>query len=107
MVRFSHLGELREYVHRTLCARHSLDPNQYPMDEHVLLRRNRISGLYFCQYGPRMMHAHAVWDAERGVLAFYDSSGNRFLKEHVASASHLAAELREQHAGRSGARRAA
>ncbi len=93
MIRFAHLEELREYVRRTLCERHSLDPSQYPMDEHILTRRNRISGLYFCQYGPRMMHAHAVWDAERGVLAFYDTGGNRFLKERVASAAHLVAQL--------------
>ena len=94
MIKLSHLDELRDYVRRTLCERHCLDPDEYTMSEHVLVRRGRPAGMYFCQYGPRMMQAHAVWDAERSVLAFYDSAGVRFLKEHIWAGQELLSEIR-------------
>ncbi len=74
------LEDLRRYVQETLCKRHALDPKQFPLVESVLTRAGRPCGLYFCQPGPRLMKAHAVWDGEHAVLAFYDSSGNRFHK---------------------------
>jgi hypothetical protein len=78
------LEELRRYVQTTLCDRHALDPKQFPMDESLLTRSGRPCGLYFCQYGPRLMKAHAVWDGEHAVVAFYDSSGARFQKVQLA-----------------------
>ena len=70
--------ELRRYVQQTLCERHALDPNQFPMSESLLTRGGRPCGLYFCQPGPRLMRAHAVWDSKLAVVAFYDASGERF-----------------------------
>ncbi len=78
------LEELRRYVQTTLCERHALDSKQFPLVESVLTRSGRPCGLYFCQPGPRLLKAHAVWDSEHAVLAFYDSSGNRFHKVRLS-----------------------
>jgi hypothetical protein len=78
MLAFQSVDELRRYVRQTLCERHALDPEQFPMIESVMTRGGRPSGLYFCQHGPRLMKAHAVWDHKHSVLAFYDASGVRF-----------------------------
>ena len=78
------LEQLRHFVQEILCERHSLDPKQFPMVESVLTRAGRPCGLYFCQPGPRLLKAHAVWDGEQSVLAFYDASGNRFHKIQLA-----------------------
>ena len=77
--------ELRRFVQQTLCERHALDPQHFPMDQAVLTRGGRPCGLYFCQYGPRLMKAHAVWDNEHSVVAFYDAAGSRFQKVHLAA----------------------
>lgn len=74
------MDELRQLVQETLCLRHSLDPSQFAMNEFLLRRRGRPCGVYFCQHGPRLMTAHAIWDADWHVLAFYDASGARFQK---------------------------
>lgn len=74
------LDDLRQYVQQTLCARDALDPSQFPMHESILTRRGRPCGLYFCQFGPRLTKAHAIWDSDHQVLAFYDASGARFEK---------------------------
>ena len=76
--------ELRQYVQETLGERHAVDPQQFPLVESLLTRAGRPCGLYFCQHGPRLMKAHAVWDGEHAVVAFYDSSGNRFHKVRLA-----------------------
>jgi hypothetical protein len=74
------IEQLREYVQQTLCERHALEPTQFPMVESILTRAGQPCGLYFCQHGPRLTKAHAVWAGERSVVAFYDDSGNRFHK---------------------------
>jgi len=78
MQSFGSMDELRQYVQQTLCERHALDAKQFPLSESLLTRGGRPCGLYFCQPGPRLMRAHAVWDSELAVLAFYDASGARF-----------------------------
>jgi hypothetical protein len=72
------IDELRRFVQQTLCEKHVLDPKQFPMEEAILTRAGRPCGLYFCQNGPRLLRAHAVWDGLRDVVAFYDASGARF-----------------------------
>ena len=83
MLSIQSVEELREYVQQTLCERHALDAKQFPMDQSLLTRAGRPCGLYFCQYGPRLVKAHAVWDAEHSVVAFYDCSGVRFHQEKL------------------------
>ena len=83
------LEELRRYVQQTLCERHALDPEQFPLDESLLTREGRPFGLYFCQHGPRLMKSHAVWDSQHAVLAFYDSSGTRFHKVYLRKGPDL------------------
>jgi hypothetical protein len=78
MLSIQDLDELRAYVQTTLCERLALDPKHFPMDESLLVRARRPCGLYFCQHGPRLVKAHAVWDARHSVVAFYDSTGLRF-----------------------------
>ena len=78
--------ELRRFVQQTLCERHALDPTHFPMDQSVLTRAGRPCGLFFCQYGPRLMKAHAVWDADHAVVAFYDAGGVRFHAVQLAKA---------------------
>ena len=80
------VDELRRFVQQTLCERHALDPAHFPMEESLLTRAGRTCGLFFCQYGPRLMKAHAVWDADHAVVAFYDASGMRFHKVQLTRA---------------------
>ena len=72
--------ELRTFVQQTLCERHALDPQHFPIEVSTLTRAGRPCGMFFCQYGPRLMKSHAVWDADHAVVAFYDASGTRFHK---------------------------
>jgi hypothetical protein len=79
------LEQLRQYVQQTLCERQALEASQFPLVESMLTRAGRPCGLYFCQHGPRLMKAHAVWDGERSVVAFYDDAGNRFHKVQLSN----------------------
>lgn len=83
------VDELRLYVRQTLCQRHDLEPGLFPMHEWPLTRNGRQCGVLFSQLGPRLMRVTAVWDAEHGVLVFYDSAGQRFQKEQLVDGPQL------------------
>ena len=81
--------ELRDFVHQTLCDRHELTLGGFPFTERPLTRRGKPCGIFFCQYGPRSVKFTAIWDAERNVVLFYGSSGERILKVELSEHAGL------------------
>jgi hypothetical protein len=71
------LADLCNHVHVILCRHDKLDPQQAPMQQHVLTRRNRPCGLVFQVEGPRLLRNYAVWAGEEHRILFYNSSGER------------------------------
>lgn len=74
------LDELREYVHRALCRRENLLPEQSPLGELPLLRGGKSCGIQFIVQGPRALRLSAIWASDLNVIYFYDSRGERYLK---------------------------
>jgi hypothetical protein len=80
------LDELRRHVHRALCARDHLDPDQTPLYEGRVVRRGRPCGLFFVVQGPRMLKTYALWVAAEDRILFYDSGGERFAELRLSDA---------------------
>jgi hypothetical protein len=74
------VGELREFVHATLCKIFQLQLGAFPMIEKVLIRSGRPCGIYFCLHGPRAVRFTAIWETARNQILFYGPSGERILK---------------------------
>jgi hypothetical protein len=72
------LHDLRRHVLDVLCQHDRLDPDQTPLTQILITRRNRPCGLFFQAKGPRMIHTYAIWAGEEDRILFYDSMGNRF-----------------------------
>ncbi len=47
------LENLREFVNKTLCSRDQLLVGAFRMTEHVLHRKDKPCGIFFCLHGPR------------------------------------------------------
>jgi hypothetical protein len=90
LVLFS-LDELREYIHRTLCRRENLLPDQSPLGELPLTRSGASCGIQFILQGPRAVRLSAIWASDLNVVYFYDTRGERFMKVPL--------RYRLQHAG--------
>ena len=75
------LDDLRDYVHRTLCQKENLLPEQFALAEIVLTRRQRDCGLQFTLRGPRDVELGAIWESDHNTLYFYDALGARYRKE--------------------------
>jgi hypothetical protein len=75
-----HLDHLRAFIHKTLCDRENILPDQFERNETPLLRGGRDCGLHFWVQGPRSVRLEAFWETERNIVFFYDARGNRFLK---------------------------
>jgi hypothetical protein len=80
------LKNLREFVNQTLCDHNFLEPDAYPLSEHILVRGDRPCGIFFCLHGPRAVKFTAVWDGERNTLLFYGCRGERILKLQLEGA---------------------
>jgi hypothetical protein len=80
------LDELRRHVLTTLCAHDHLDPNQTPLFQALIKRRDRPCGLFFQAQGPRMLKTYAVWAGEENRILFYDSTGARFAEVRLSDA---------------------
>lgn len=78
------LGDLRNYVHQTLCEKENLLPDQFRMTEMQLLRRGRHCGLQFSIQGPRCVRLGAIWASDHNLLYFYDARGIRYRKTRLA-----------------------
>lgn len=76
---FSH-EEMREYVHKLLCRRENLLPEQSSLSEQPLMRGGKYCGAQFTVHGPRALRLSAIWAQDLNVIYFYDSRGERYLK---------------------------
>ena len=74
------LDDLRAYVHRTLCEKENLLPDQFTMTETALTRRQRECGLQFSLQGPRSVRLGAIWESDHNTVYFYDAQGVRYRK---------------------------
>ena len=83
------LDELRSYVNETLCDFDQLVPDAFRMTERLLVRAGKPCGLYFCLHGPRSVKFSAIWETDRNLVLFYDSSGERFQKTQLVASSAL------------------
>ncbi len=69
---------LREHIHQVLCGKDQLDPQQTPLQQSILLQRNKPCGIFFQVNGPRLLKNYAVWAGEENRIIFYDAVGERF-----------------------------
>lgn len=76
----SSLSNLRDFIHRELCAKENLLAEQYTLAETPLTRRQRQCGLQFTLRGPRGVRLGAIWIADFGTVYFYDAHGARYQK---------------------------
>lgn len=74
------LDDLRSYVHKILCEKENLLPEQFSMTEMQLSRGGRECGLQFSLVGPRSVRLGAIWASDQNVLYFYDARGERYRK---------------------------
>jgi hypothetical protein len=74
------LDDLRQFIHKTLCAKENLLANQFTMTEVRLTRQNEPCGLQFSLRGPRNVRLGAIWAADRNVVYLYDAAGARYAK---------------------------
>ena len=78
------LAELRRHVHEVLCRHDQLDPQQAPLQQSIIMRRDRPCGLFFGVEGPRLLRNYAVWAGEENRILFYNSSGERVAETRLA-----------------------
>ena len=86
------LGDLRQFIHQTLCEKENLLADQFTMTEVRLTRQNEPCGLQFSLRGPRNVRLGAIWAADRNVVYLYDAAGARYaklrLKTRLAITNH-------------------
>lgn len=76
--------ELGVYVHNELCRKENLLAEMFTTRTCVLRRGGEVCGLQFALQGPRCVKLTAVWAADQNVVYFYDTRGQRYLKEKLA-----------------------
>lgn len=74
------LEELRDFIHRRLCEKENLLPDQFRMTEMQLVKRGRCCGLQFLLQGPRRVRLGAIWAADQNEIYLYDTQGVRYQK---------------------------
>lgn len=85
------LGDLRQYVHESLCEQNELEHDAFPMTERILLRGGKPCGVYFCLHGPRSVKFSAIWETQCNRILFYSSTGERHSKVQSVEAPTLEA----------------
>jgi hypothetical protein len=80
------LAALRRHVHEILCRHDLLDPQQAPLQQSLITRRDRPCGLFFQVEGPRLLRNYAVWAGEEHRILFYNSCGERVSETRLAEA---------------------
>ncbi|NOX54491.1 MAG: hypothetical protein GXP27_08640 [Planctomycetes bacterium] len=76
----SSFSDLKRFIHRTLCEKENLLPDQFTMSETQLTRRGRVCGMRFSIRGPRAVRLGAIWASDHNYIYFYDARGVRFRK---------------------------
>lgn len=84
------LADLKAFVHRTLCDKENLVPEQFRMQAMELRRHGRSCGIQFSIHGPRQVRLSAVWASDMNLVYFYDAAGVRYSK--VPLRARLAAD---------------
>ncbi len=74
------LDELRAYVHRALCEKENLIPEQFGMSEMLLTKRGRRCGMQFLLQGPRSVRLGAIFASDLNLVYLYDAQGVRYQK---------------------------
>ena len=77
------LDELREFIHRRLCEKENLLPDQFRMSEMQLVKRGRPCGLQYLLQGPRSVRLGAIWAADHNEIYLYDTQGVRYQKVRI------------------------
>jgi hypothetical protein len=88
------LDELRQFIHKTLCAKENLLVHQFRMTEVRLTRGNVPCGLQFCLRGPRNVRLAAIWVADQNMVYLYDARGERYAKLRLTTRLALLEETR-------------
>ena len=83
------LGDLRQYIHESLCNQHELEPGAFPQTERLLVKHGKPCGLLFCLHGPRSVQLTAIWEIEKNTVLFYGSDGGRLRKTTLLEAPEL------------------
>jgi hypothetical protein len=83
------LAQLRAYVNAIICQHHQLEVGAFPLSERILVQSDRPCGIYFCLHGPRAVTLSAIWEMQRNMILFYDSTGQRFHKVQLVAAPQL------------------
>ena len=89
----NNLAELRTYIHHQLCEHEHLEPNIFPMTEHILVRGGKPCGMLFSLYGPRSVRLTAIWEADGNRVLFYGATGERFGQSELVQTPQLATAL--------------
>ncbi len=87
------LGDLRHYVHQTICQQNQLELGAFETSERILVRGERPCGIFFCLHGPRSVKLTAIWETDRNTVLFYSSSGERVQKTQLMHAPTLTPTL--------------
>lgn len=83
------LGDLRQYIHESLCNQNELEPGAFPQTEMLLVKQGKPCGLMFCLHGPRSVQLTAIWEIEKNTVLFYGSDGGRLTKTTLSQAPDL------------------
>lgn len=76
-------AELKERIHKVLCAKENLLPERFELTETPLERGGRPCGIQYSLHGPRSLRLEAIWSAEQNAVYLYDARGERFDKRAV------------------------
>ncbi len=79
------LADLKAFIHRKLCEKENLLPEEFSLLETQLKRGGRTCGMRFAIKGPRAVRLGAIWEADRNCVYLYDSRGVRFQKLQLRS----------------------
>lgn len=83
------IGDLRQYIHESLCNQNELEPGAFPQTEVLLVKQGKPCGLLFCLHGPRSVKLTAIWEIEKNTVLFYGSDGGRLRKTNLLEAPDL------------------
>jgi hypothetical protein len=83
------LEDLAAYVKGVLCERDALDPAQTPFYRTPIVRRGRPWGYSFHVDGPRLLKTSAIWAADAGTVAFFDTTGQKIREVTLAESPVL------------------
>lgn len=79
------LGELRQFVNRTLCELNDFECGAFHLAERMLMRCGALCGIYFCLYGPRSVRLTAIWEMDSNTVLFYNATGERSQRAKLAT----------------------